>query len=256
MTESPHLEGIVPQNLSGQRLDVALADLFGDYSRSRLQQWIRGGQVEVDGQVINTTRQRVVAGAKVTVSVPSEPQIGEFVAENIPLDVCYQDEHIIVIDKPSNLVMHPAVGNREGTVQNALLFHFPGIEQIPRAGIVHRLDKDTTGLFVVARSLIAHASLENGKPAVTHYRIKEKFSSHTYLSVKLETGRTHQIRVHLSHQRHPLVGDSVYGGRRQYAKGFDEQARRWLRHYMHGSSRCSIRLPTKPCVGNQPYQTI
>jgi len=275
MTDSSTLEAVVPEEFGGSRLDVALAGLFSDYSRSRLQHWIRSGQVRLDGQVTRSTRKSVRGGTAVSIVVPEEPQVEACAAQDIPLNICFEDEHIIVIDKPSDLVMHPAVGNRDGTVQNALLFHYPGIEQIPRAGIVHRLDKDTTGLFVVARSLTAHASLveqlqtramgreyaavvvghmvsggsvdapigrhptdrkrmavnDKGKVAVTHYRVSEKFATHTYLNVKLETGRTHQIRVHFAHLHHPLVGDAVYGGRRRYAKGFDEQARQWLHDF-------------------------
>ena len=243
--------------LAGQRLDQALAVLFGDFSRSRLQQWIREGRVRVDGRVLRG-RDRVSGGERVDLDAVLESQ-GEVQAQAIPLAVVYEDEHLLVIDKPADLVVHPAAGNWEGTLQNALLHADPGLAVLPRSGIVHRLDKDTSGLLVVARTPAAHRRLVEalqaravkreyralvagvvvaggtveapigrhptartrmavttaGKPAVTHYRALERFRAHSYLRVNLETGRTHQIRVHLAHVRHPIVGDPVYGGRPQ-----------------------------------------
>lgn len=280
MIESSPIEGTVPEELSGARLDVALAELFAEYSRSRLQHWIRSGQVKINDGVVLNTRQRVSGGERVLLHIPSETQVENCEPQNIPLNIHYEDAHIIVIDKPADLVMHPAAGNPDGTVQNALLYHYPELDQLPRAGIVHRLDKDTTGLFVVARSLPAHASLvsqlqtrtmgreyeavvegtlvaggtielpigrdesnrkrmavrDNGKYAKTHYRIIEKFPAHTHVTVRLETGRTHQIRVHFAHQRHPLVGDKLYAGRIKYAKGMDAFARERL----HAFSRQAL----------------
>jgi 23S rRNA pseudouridine1911/1915/1917 synthase len=243
--------------LAGQRLDQALATLFEDFSRSRLQQWIREGRVRVDGTVWRG-RDRVFGGERVEVDAVLAPQ-GEVRPEAIPLAVVHQDEHLLVIDKPADLVVHPAAGNWEGTLQNALLHADPALAVLPRSGIVHRLDKDTSGLLVVARTPVAHRRLVEalqartvkreyravvagvvlaggtveapigrhptartrmavttaGKPAVTHYRVLERFRAHSYLRVNLETGRTHQIRVHLAHVRHPIVGDPVYGGRPQ-----------------------------------------
>jgi 23S rRNA pseudouridine1911/1915/1917 synthase len=252
-----HLRARVDPALAGQRLDQALAALFEDFSRSRLQQWIREGRVRVDGTVWRG-RDRVFGGERVEVDAVLEPQ-GEVRPEPIPLAVVHQDEHLLVIDKPADLVVHPAAGNWEGTLQNALLHADPGLAVLPRSGIVHRLDKDTSGLLVVARTPVAHRRLvealqaravkreyravvagavvaggtveapigrhptvrtrmavtTGGKPAVTHYRVLERFRAHSYLRVNLETGRTHQIRVHLAHVRHPIVGDPVYGGRPQ-----------------------------------------
>jgi len=248
-------QGVIDQELSGLRLDQALARLFSDYSRSRLQAWIRDGRVQVDGEV-RRPRDKVWVGEKVQLqAVPETGQRCE--PEDIPLDIVYEDEHILVIDKPAGLVVHPGAGNWTGTVQNALLYHDADAAGLPRAGIVHRLDKDTTGLMVVARSPVAHkrlvealqareikreylalivgqptaggsvdapigrhpgkrvcmAVVHSGKPAVTHYRINERFRIHTLLDVQLETGRTHQIRVHMAHIHFPLVGDVAYGGR-------------------------------------------
>jgi 23S rRNA pseudouridine1911/1915/1917 synthase len=241
--------------MAGQRLDQVLATLFGDFSRSRLQQWIREGRVRVDGRVPRG-RDRVSGGERVDLDAVLEPQ-GEVQPEAIPLDIVYQDDQLFVIDKPAALVVHPAAGNWEGTLQNALLHVDPALAVLPRSGIVHRLDKDTSGLLVVARTPAAHRRLVEalqaravkreyravvagsvvaggtvqapigrhptartrmavttaGKPAVTHFRVLERFRAHSYLRVNLETGRTHQIRVHLAHVRHPIVGDPVYGGR-------------------------------------------
>lgn len=255
-----HLEAILPDHVNGQRMDLALATVFPDYSRARIKRWIQEGQVQVDGRLPGV-RDPAVAGASVICEVPDTVQ-ETVVPQPIELDVVYEDDQIIVINKPASLVMHPAAGNPDGTVQNALLHHFPELDQIPRSGIVHRLDKDTTGLFVVARTLTAHHSLveqlqtrtmgrqycaivngplvaggtvdepigrhaqdrkrmavrSDGKPAITHFRIRERFERHTALNVKLETGRTHQIRVHLAHRSHPLVGDRVYGLRSRSPK--------------------------------------
>lgn len=255
-----HLEAILPDTVNGQRMDLALSTVFSEYSRARIKSWIQAGQVLVDGRVPGV-RDPAVAGAMVVCEVP-ELAVETVQPQAIPLNVVFEDEQIIVINKPAALVMHPAAGNPDGTVQNALLHHFPELDQIPRSGIVHRLDKDTTGLFVVARTLTAHHSLveqlqsrtmgrqycaivngalvaggtveepigrhaqdrkrmavrDDGKPATTHYRIRERFERHTALNVNLETGRTHQIRVHLAHRAHPLVGDSVYGLRARIPK--------------------------------------
>ncbi len=255
-----HLKTVLPDHVNGQRMDLALATVFPDYSRARIKTWIKAGQVLVDGRAPGV-RDPAVAGSSVVCEVPD--LVTETVQpQAIPLDVVFEDDQVIVINKPAALVMHPAAGNRDGTVQNALLHHYPELDQIPRSGIVHRLDKDTTGLFVVARTLTAHLSLveqlqsrtmgrqycaivngalvaggtveepigrhaqdrkrmavrDDGKPAITHYRIRERFERHTALNVNLETGRTHQIRVHLAHRANPLVGDSVYGLRARIPK--------------------------------------
>lgn len=249
-------EGSIPPECAGQRLDQALARLLPDYSRSRIKQWIEAGQVTVNGR-IPRPRDTVSAGdawlvrAEVEASVTLAPQ-------EIPLDIIFEDDAVLVVNKPPGLVVHPGAGNPDATLQNALLHHAPALVNIPRAGIVHRLDKDTSGLLVVAKTLVSHTALvsalaardvkreyeavcagvmtaggtidepigrhpvdrkrmsireRGGREAVTHYRVRERFRAHTHVGVQLETGRTHQIRVHLAHIRHPIVGDPVYGRR-------------------------------------------
>ena len=277
MTGSRQLTTVVPPELAGKRLDQALAVLLSDYSRARLQQWIREGRVRVNAAQLRP-RDRVRSGDLIEVEPVLQVET-RWEAEPIPLDVVHEDEEILVINKPAGLVVHPAAGNRDGTLLNALLHHAPELRQVPRAGIVHRLDKDTSGLLVVARNLRAQNSLVSqlqarafereyravvtgvmpaggtveapigrhpvnrkrmavvagGKPAVTHYRVLERFRAHSLLSVKLETGRTHQIRVHMAHIQYPVFGDPVYAGRlrvppdcsdttRESLKGFQRQA--------------------------------
>ena len=258
----------------GQRLDQTLAELFPDYSRSRLKTWIEGDLVLVNGQINNVPRSKVYGGEQVEITVEVDDET-RFEAENIPLDIVYEDEHILVINKPKDLVVHPGAGNPKGTVLNALLYHYPEIAEVPRAGIVHRLDKDTTGLMVVAKTIPAQTKLVRdlqkrkitreyeaiasgimtkggtvdqpmarhptkrthmavhplGKPAVTHYRIMERFRDYTRLRLRLETGRTHQIRVHMAHIAHPLLGDQTYGGRPRPPKNASEELMRVMREF-------------------------
>ncbi|UXJ51797.1 23S rRNA pseudouridine(1911/1915/1917) synthase RluD [Pseudomonas citronellolis] len=255
MSDLIQLAAEVPFDLGGQRLDQVAAQLFPEHSRSRLAGWIKDGHLTVDGAVLRP-KDVVHAGSRLVLEVQLEAQ-GEWKAQDIELDIVYEDEHILVIDKPAGLVVHPAAGHQDGTLLNALLHHVPHLANVPRAGIVHRLDKDTTGLMVVAKTLEAHTNLvaqlqarsvsriyeaivvgvivaggkvdapisrhgvmrqkmavvPTGKQAISHYRVLERFRSHTHTRVKLETGRTHQIRVHMSHIGFPLVGDPVYGGR-------------------------------------------
>jgi len=283
------LSATIPAELAGQRLDRALAEVFPDFSRARLQQWLKQGRITVDGRT-PPGKTRIAGGERVALDVAAEPAAETFAAEDLPLEVVHADEGLIVIDKPAGLVVHPAAGNWSGTLLNALLHHFPELAGVPRAGIVHRLDKDTTGLLVVARNLTAHqrlvadlqarrvhreylalvqgelvaggtidapigrhpvdrkrmAVVRGGKPAVTHYRVRERLPGHTLLAVRLETGRTHQIRVHLAHRRHPIVGDPVYGGRLRLPPGASEAARRALagfsRQALH-ACRLALRHP-------------
>ena len=253
-TSSPEpLNFKVPLEYGGLRLDQALAKLLPEYSRSRLQEWVTQGQVTLNGTSA-TIKQKVWGGEAIYLLPKSDPADQPYLAEDIPLDIVHEDDSIIIINKPVGLVVHPGSGNWQGTLLNALLHHAPQLAGVPRAGIVHRLDKDTSGLLVVSKSLIAQTDLvrqlqartvsreylalahgevlrqgkvdapidrhpaqrtkmavvEGGKPAVTHYAIVEAFPGCTLLRCKLETGRTHQIRVHMASIRHPLVGDHIY----------------------------------------------
>lgn len=251
----------VESDLAGGRLDRVLAQLLPEFSRGRLQQWIEAGQVLVDDQPCRV-RDKVWGGESIRIEAELAV-VDEHRPQAIALDLVYEDEHLLVIDKPAGLVVHPAAGNPDGTLLNALLHHAPELATLPRAGIVHRLDKDTTGLMVVARTLQAHCALVeqlqrrivhreyralvlgtlvaggrveapigrhptqrvkmavvgNGREAITHYRVLESYPGHTLLAVELETGRTHQIRVHMTHIHHPLVGDTTYGARPRPPRG-------------------------------------
>lgn len=259
---------------AGERLDKVLAGYFPDLSRSRLQAWIKNGQVKVDGEVINKPKQKLLGGESLKVETTLADQ-GEWQATEIPLNVHYEDDSLIVINKPSGLVVHPAPGHYTDTLVNGLLFKYPELRKLPRAGIVHRLDRDTTGLLVIARTAEAHnllveqlqnrafdreyvalvhgeivagdridlpigrhstsrkkmAVTDSGKEAITHYRVVEKFSDFTLVRVKLETGRTHQIRVHFSHLKHPLVGDPLYCIRNLRPKGMSESFTKTLDNF-------------------------
>ena len=252
MTNKQQLTGVIPVSCKGLRLDNALVQIFPDFSRARLQKWIRNGDVLVDGKLFRP-KDAVAGGEKVALQVELIDEVF-LEAENIELDIVYEDSSILVINKPANLVVHPGAGNLSGTLANALLHFDPNLRSVPRVGIVHRLDKDTSGLMVVARQLKSHANLveqlqqhsikrkyialvygeviaggsvdaaigrhpvdrkrmaviSTGKPAITHYRIRQRFKSFTLLDVQLETGRTHQIRVHMDYINYPIVGDPVY----------------------------------------------
>jgi len=274
MTDPIKLEAVVPHESAGSRLDQVAAELFASFSRSRLQQWIKSGDLLVDGKNYRP-KDKLLGGEHLSINVVSEAE-GTWEPELISLDITYEDDHILVINKPAGLVVHPAAGNYTGTLLNGLLHHVAANESIPRAGIVHRLDKETTGLMVVAKSLEAHNALiqqlqarsvhreyqaitqgvmtgggtvdepmgrhpqartkmavvnHGGKDAITHYRVIERFPNHTHIRVKLETGRTHQIRVHMAHIGYSLVGDMVYGGRLKLPKGATAELHDMLRNF-------------------------
>lgn len=249
------IELIVPPEMAGLRLDQALAELCPEYSRSRLKSWVNSGNILIDNKTLRP-RDKVNGGEAVIITPIADTSLN-IKAEPIALNIVYEDESMLVVNKPAGLVVHPAAGNWDGTLQNALLHYDPALEGLPRAGLVHRIDKETSGLLMVARTLTAHKLLvdqlqarafereyltvvrgymtaggtvdaplarhptdrkkyavrEGGKEAITHYRVAQRFAKHTLLKVNLETGRTHQIRVHMSHINHAIVGDQVYGGR-------------------------------------------
>ncbi|MFA5018569.1 MULTISPECIES: 23S rRNA pseudouridine(1911/1915/1917) synthase RluD [Methylobacter] len=263
----------VPFEMAGMRLDQVLAELFADYSRSKLQSWVKSGRVQVNGLTLKP-RDKLVGGETIALDAEAEIVITAE-PEPIPLEIIFEDESLLIVNKPAGLVVHPAIGNWNGTLLNALLNHDSSLETLPRAGIVHRIDKETSGLLMVAKTLQAHNSLtqqlqdrditreylaitrgrmtaggtvdepigrhptdrkryavrENGKHAVTHYRVGQRFTRHTLVQVKLETGRTHQIRVHMAHIRFPLLGDQVYGGRFQMPPDCSERLEKELRSF-------------------------
>ncbi|MBR9869279.1 MAG: 23S rRNA pseudouridine(1911/1915/1917) synthase RluD [Oceanospirillales bacterium] len=265
MTEKVQLSATVSDDLIGKRLDQAVAELFPDYSRSRLQGWIKDGQLTVDGEV-KRPRDKLQGGELLTIAAELDV-IDQYKAVEMPLNIIYEDDDIMIINKPAGLVVHPAAGHWDDTLLNGLLHYFPAIAQVPRAGIVHRLDMDTTGLMVVAKTIQAQTELVSqlqdrsmgreyeavvggvmtgggtvdeplgrhsrsrqkmavvgvGKEAITHYRVLKRFRAHTHIRLKLETGRTHQIRVHMSYINYPLVGDQLYGGRFRLPKGVSPQ---------------------------------
>ena len=268
MSVTVSLSATVPFDLAGSRLDQAAAHLFPEYSRERLKDWIKDGRLTVQGKP-GKPKDKVAGGEALVLLAELESET-EALPQDIPLAILYEDDDLLVLDKPAGLVVHPGAGNPDGTLMNALLFHCPDLRLLPRAGIVHRIDKDTSGLLVVAKTLPAHTALtsqladktvyreyeaivcgvmtgggtvdapidrhpsdrtrmavvnrrddedERGRDAVSHYRVIARFRGHTHVRVQLETGRTHQIRVHMAHIGHPLVGDPVYGGRPRLPKG-------------------------------------
>lgn len=267
------LEARVPIQCHGMRLDQVAAELFPEYSRNRLATWIKEGRLTVDGRTVKP-RDKATASAQLTLLVADESVI-DWQPQSLPLRVIFEDEHILVVNKPAGVVVHPAAGHADGTLVNALLAHAPELGALPRGGIVHRLDKETSGIMFVARSSLAHKSLvaqlsgrtvsrtycavctgaltgggkidapidrhptartkmavvADGKPAVTHFRIAHRFKHYTQLQVNLETGRTHQIRVHMAHRKWPLIGDPVYGGRQRVPAGASDLLMSTLRSF-------------------------
>jgi len=281
----------VPDSSAGRRFDAVLAELFPDYSRSRLAAWIKSGDARLDGREVRP-RDPVRGGETVTLTVVLEVQTHSE-PEDIALDVLYEDEHVFVINKPAGLVVHPGAGNPAGTLVNALLHRDPALNALPRAGIVHRLDKDTSGVMVVARTLPAHTALieqlssrevhrqylaivvgalvsggtvnapidrhprdrirmavrDDGKDAVTHFRLRERFRAHTLLECRLETGRTHQIRVHMAHLKYPIIGDPLYGGPLKLPKGATPELIEALRGFRRQALHAEVLEFAHPATG-------
>jgi 23S rRNA pseudouridine1911/1915/1917 synthase len=279
-SERELLEASIPLAAAGRRFDQVLAELFPDFSRSRLTEWIKAGDALLGGRVVKP-KEAVRGGEAVALSVKMEIET-DAQAEDILLEILFQDEDVLVVNKPAGLVVHPGAGNPRGTMVNALLHFDARLAELPRAGIVHRLDKDTSGLMVVARTLRAHTSLVEqlsgrevhrqylavvqgtmvagttinapigrhptdrvrmavvkeggGRDAITHYRVREKFRAHTLVECRLETGRTHQIRVHMAHVRHQIVGDPLYGGAFRLPKAATEE----LAARLHGFRRQAL----------------
>jgi len=263
----------IDDNEAGSRLDQALSQRLPEYSRSKIQEWIRGGFIQLNQQSCKP-RQKVYCDDLVDLDVPFVNRLSD-PPQAIEFDILHADEDVIVVNKPANLVVHPAAGHKDGTLVNGLLNFDANLEQLPRAGIVHRLDKDTTGVMVVARNLSAHHSLvdqlqkrlvkreyiaitqgvvtagrtietgmdrhpvnrkkmavsERGKLAITHFQVAQKFRHHSLINVQLETGRTHQIRVHMAHIKHPLLGDPVYGGREKIPAGIDAELAQCIHNF-------------------------
>jgi len=280
---------------AGERLDAALANLLTDYSRSRIQKWIKEGLVLVNNTVCTKPREMIMGDEMITVQVEIHNET-EIPAQDIDIEVVYEDEDILVINKPAGLVVHPGAGNPDQTLMNALLFHYPEIREVPRAGIVHRLDKETSGLMVVAKTVRAQTHLVDqlqrhevariydavtvgivkrggtidkaigrspkdrkkmavramgGKPAVTHYRVLEHFRAHSRIRVKLETGRTHQIRVHMADLGYPLVGDPVYGAKFRIPGGMYQEFVDYLRGFTRQALHAGALALTHPVSGKQ-----
>ncbi|HMN46800.1 MAG TPA: 23S rRNA pseudouridine(1911/1915/1917) synthase RluD [Povalibacter sp.] len=287
----------IPHDHMGQRLDQVLAELLSDYSRTRIKDWIESGQILVNGAKLRP-RDKVLGGEQIEVEA-TLPEAVEVAPESIDLDVVHKDKHVLVINKPAGLVVHPGAGNSAGTLQNALLHFDPDLVHLPRGGIVHRIDKDTSGLLVIARTLEAHTALvraieahevqreyeaicvgvmtaggtvdapigrhpvdrlkqairEDGRESITHYRVLHRYRGHTHLRLNLETGRTHQIRVHMAHIRYPLVGDKTYGGRLLLPKGASpalvEALREFGRQALHAA-----RLEFEHPVSGKPVEVV
>lgn len=274
---------LLPESAAGKRLDKALAEALPDYSRSRLKQWLEEGALTVD-EGTPAPKIAVAGGERIRLIVPETAHDESVEPERMQLNIIHEDASILVLDKPAGLVMHPGAGNQSGTLQNALVAYDESLAALPRAGIVHRLDKDTSGILVVAKTFAAHKQLvddlaertikreyeavsvgvmtagghvdapidrhpvdrkkmairEEGREAVTHYRVIHKYRAHTHIRCQLETGRTHQIRVHMAHVRFPLLGDPVYGRRlalpKDSSEAFTNALRGFKRQALHAAT--------------------
>ncbi len=284
---------ILPQRLSGQRIDAALSSMLSDYSRSKITNWIKSGHASVGHKTLKP-KDKVLGGETLKLQIDDQ-QSTDWLPENIKLNIVFEDEDILVINKPVGLVTHPGAGNTTGTLANALLFHYPELCKLDRAGIVHRLDKNTSGLMVVAKTQKAQKHLveqlqthsvsreysavvyghmisggtidkaigrdgknrlkqavtESGKHAITHYRVIERFAHHTHVKAILETGRTHQIRVHLSHIGHPLMGDRLYGGKVRFPKKASDELKKAIKGFERQALHAKKLTLTHPTTNKQ-----
>ncbi len=292
-TQSIELRHTFDEKVYGKRLDLALSETFEDYSRSRIQDWVKRGFVKVNNEVVTSNKYKMAGFELVEVNAEIEVA-GEWKAEAIELNIVHEDDDLLVINKPAGLVVHPGAGNQEGTMVNALLHHVPELQNLPRAGIIHRLDKETTGLLVVAKTIAAHTNLveqlqnraftreydalvnrvmvsgssidapigrhptkrtamaviPDGRRAITHYRVAEKFLDHTHLKLRLETGRTHQIRVHMSHLKFPIVGDPLYSGRYRVPTKITPQLKEALDNFKRQALHASLLGLKHPATGD------
>lgn len=285
----------IPPELSGQRIDQVLAKLYPDWSRSKLSAWLKDGTILINQQIWKPNT-KVLGGETISFDIPPNSNHLHDTAEDIPLDILFEDEEIIIINKPAGLIVHPGAGNQRGTLLNALLHHYAPLQDLPRAGIVHRLDKDTSGIMVIAKTLTAHthlirqlqertiqrqyvalvyghliagqtihteygrdpknrlkmAVLKHGKPAITTFTVRKRYHFVTLVQVNLHTGRTHQIRVHMTHINHPIVGDPLYKTRNYLKAGMSLE----LRHALSKFPRQALHAETLQLQHPETQETL